>query len=199
MTYCTLVEFTPPHTPLEAELCDIFSDILGVKLGTTHNFFESGGTSMTAISCLLLIKQKCHVSISVSEFYVNPSVVQLAALVQNYTIRYASLCPPSLSRPCIEYFKFIVCIDFFCSTVERYIIKLHTPLRALWGPGFFPALFLFHGAIRSSSPFSYLHECLPKDFPFTVYALTDPDGIFSVSNDALPGNILSLLSSEPLD
>jgi hypothetical protein len=77
------VEFTPPHTPLEAELCEIFSDILGVKLGTTHNFFESGGTSMTAISCLLRIKQKCHVSISVSEFYVNPSVVQLAALVHN--------------------------------------------------------------------------------------------------------------------
>lgn len=77
------VGFTPPQTPLEVDLCEISSQVLKTKLGTSHNFFESGGTSMTAIACLQKILQKCNVVVSVQDFYNNPTVSQLAVLIRN--------------------------------------------------------------------------------------------------------------------
>ncbi|WP_183147904.1 non-ribosomal peptide synthetase [Chryseobacterium nematophagum] len=50
------IEYVPPTNIIEKDICSVFSEILKMdKVGINDNFFEFGGTSMTAIKAIIQI------------------------------------------------------------------------------------------------------------------------------------------------
>jgi hypothetical protein len=55
------VEYMAPTSKLEEEICQVFSELLRVeKVGILDNFFEIGGTSMSAIKAIIRIINLGH-------------------------------------------------------------------------------------------------------------------------------------------
>ena len=66
----------------EQIIIDIWHEILGQpKIVSESNFFALGGQSLQAIQCLFHLREKTAVLLSLSDFFANPTVAQLSALV----------------------------------------------------------------------------------------------------------------------
>lgn len=71
-----------PFTELELLISDIFSDILEVQKITKYdNFFKQGGNSLKAAILLNRIKKETQYSISLSDFFENPTVDGLCNII----------------------------------------------------------------------------------------------------------------------
>jgi len=69
--------------PLQQIISGIWSDILGQDdIEPGDNFFALGGKSLTAIQCLSRLREQVPVVISVSDFFENPTIQDLTAIVQ---------------------------------------------------------------------------------------------------------------------
>ncbi|WP_255882418.1 MULTISPECIES: non-ribosomal peptide synthetase [unclassified Ruminococcus] len=76
-------EYVAPTTPLEEELCNKFSEILNIeKVGTTDNFFEIGGTSLSATKIAMYAITKGY-PIVYKDVFANPTPSQLASFIMN--------------------------------------------------------------------------------------------------------------------
>ncbi len=74
-------EYVAPSTPLEEELCNKFSEILNVdKVGATDNFFEIGGTSLSATKIAMYAITKGY-PIVYKDIFANPTPSQLASFI----------------------------------------------------------------------------------------------------------------------
>jgi amino acid adenylation domain-containing protein len=81
------------NTPVEIEveptvnhqvIAGIFNMILEVKnCNSKSNFIKMGGDSLQVLSCISEIKKKTAISITIGEFYENPTIDSLANLIQN--------------------------------------------------------------------------------------------------------------------
>ena len=70
-------------TSIEQTIAQIWSDLLGVRdIGVDANFFSLGGHSLMAIQCLSLLRQQLRTALSLSDFFENASIRQLAALAR---------------------------------------------------------------------------------------------------------------------
>ena len=70
--------------PIEKIIAGIWSDLLGqAEIDPQDNFFALGGQSLLAIQCLSRLREELPVILSLSDFFENATVVQLAALVRN--------------------------------------------------------------------------------------------------------------------
>ena len=70
-------------TPIEQMIAQIWESLLGVSgIGVDANFFALGGHSLMAIQCLSLLRQQLRTALSLSDFFENASIRQLAALVR---------------------------------------------------------------------------------------------------------------------
>jgi acyl-CoA synthetase (AMP-forming)/AMP-acid ligase II len=70
-------------TPIEQMIAQIWEKLLGVSgVGVDANFFALGGHSLMAIQCLSLMREQLRSALSLSDFFENASIRQLAALVR---------------------------------------------------------------------------------------------------------------------
>ena len=80
--------FSPPSTPTEMTLADIWSELLGLKqaspehsrrIGIHHNFFELGGHSLLATQVVSRIRQRFALELALSTLFEKTTVARLAA------------------------------------------------------------------------------------------------------------------------
>ncbi|MFD1939042.1 amino acid adenylation domain-containing protein [Nonomuraea mangrovi] len=70
--------FTPPRTPHERLVADVFADVLGVRdVGADDDFFALGGHSLLAT----VVTSRLPVRVPVRELFLRPTVAALAALL----------------------------------------------------------------------------------------------------------------------
>ncbi len=73
----------PKKLSLQQMISKIWSEILGQQeLDPRDNFFALGGKSLTAIQCLSRLREQVPVVLSVSDFFENPTIQQLAEIAQ---------------------------------------------------------------------------------------------------------------------
>ncbi|WP_256875204.1 non-ribosomal peptide synthetase [Nostoc sp. C052] len=78
-----LEKFVEPRNQIELELVQIWSKILKIdKLGVQDNFFDLGGHSLLAPYLIIQIKQQFGKDIPLTTFFQNPTIEQLATIVQ---------------------------------------------------------------------------------------------------------------------
>lgn len=74
-----LVEYTPPQTPVETELAEIWSQVLGVeKIGIHDNFFQLGGDSILAAQIVNRMREAWGVELSFLIFFQQPTIANMA-------------------------------------------------------------------------------------------------------------------------
>lgn len=72
-----------PQSPLEKTIAGIWSNELGIEpIGVNNDFFELGGHSLAAARIISAITQMLDKSISIREFYQNPTIAGLSILVE---------------------------------------------------------------------------------------------------------------------
>ncbi|MEV0603329.1 amino acid adenylation domain-containing protein [Streptomyces sp. NPDC050315] len=70
---------TPPRDDHERALADIFGEILArPAMGVHDDFFESGGTSLTAMRLVVTIEKRFGVRVPLTAFVAAPTIAQLA-------------------------------------------------------------------------------------------------------------------------
>jgi len=73
-------EYVAPSTPVEEALCRVFAEALSVeRVGVTDDFFELGGTSLTATK-IAMYAMANDIRIAYKDVFVNPTVRALALL-----------------------------------------------------------------------------------------------------------------------
>ncbi|MBK9290655.1 MAG: amino acid adenylation domain-containing protein [Bacteroidetes bacterium] len=71
------------YTPIQAIVVETYSKILNVsKIFLESNFFRLGGDSLQVLACISELSKQTGVNLSIGEFYQNPSVAQLAELIE---------------------------------------------------------------------------------------------------------------------
>lgn len=76
-------EYVEPRSEIEVTIAEIFASVLGVQnIGIRDNFFELGGNSILAIHLMSGIEQKFQEKIPLAHLFQNPSVEQIANLIQ---------------------------------------------------------------------------------------------------------------------
>jgi len=75
--------FMAPRNDLEANLCKIFSQVLGLEqVGVNDNFFRLGGHSLLAAQVAARIKEACGVELELRTFLESPTVTALAKAIE---------------------------------------------------------------------------------------------------------------------
>ena len=97
-------QFSAPKTPLEAELLELWQEVLGKQgFGVTHNFFDLGGHSLLIAKLLLRIEQRFGRRLSLADVFQSPTVRQLAAILDRRSepVRHPAVVPvqPLGSKP----------------------------------------------------------------------------------------------------
>ena len=72
-----------PRNDLEANLCKIFSQVLGIEqVGANDNFFRLGGHSLLAAQVATRIKEAFGVALELRTFLESPTVAALAKAIE---------------------------------------------------------------------------------------------------------------------
>lgn len=84
-----------PVSTIEAELCNIWQEVLGVNgIGVEDNFLSLGGHSLLATSLIARIQKKWNVDISITDFFTNNCIRKLAQVIDS-----VSSCQMPAIRP----------------------------------------------------------------------------------------------------
>ncbi len=76
--------YTPPQTPLEAELTRLWQEVLAVpQVGREDSFYELGGHSLLAIQLVSRIREQYHIPFPIRELMQSPTLIGVAEAVQN--------------------------------------------------------------------------------------------------------------------
>jgi acyl carrier protein len=71
-----------PRTPVEEQLAEIWSQVLGIpRVGVHDNFFELGGHSLNATQVVSRIHKECHAQVRVRDLFSAPTVAGLTRLL----------------------------------------------------------------------------------------------------------------------
>ncbi|WP_036486324.1 non-ribosomal peptide synthetase [Myxosarcina sp. GI1] len=71
--------YTPPRTPIEAELAEIWQELLNLeRVGINDNFFELGGHSLLITQLLARIRDTFKIEISLQSLFKLPTVANIA-------------------------------------------------------------------------------------------------------------------------
>ncbi|MBA3922272.1 MAG: non-ribosomal peptide synthetase, partial [Nostocaceae cyanobacterium] len=77
-----LKTFTPPETPLELVIAEIWKEVLGTEqVGVNDNFFELGGHSLLAMQVLMEIYEMFGVDLQLSAFFKNSTLTEFALAI----------------------------------------------------------------------------------------------------------------------
>lgn len=77
-------QLVKPSTELEQQIASIWEKVLGLSAppSISQSFFEIGGNSLQASSILLIMNDRLGTNISLREFFIEPTVRALSALVE---------------------------------------------------------------------------------------------------------------------
>ncbi|MDX7988705.1 amino acid adenylation domain-containing protein [Xenorhabdus sp. 12] len=76
--------YVPPRNELEAQLCAIWQDVLGVeKIGIEDNFFRIGGNSLTAIKLTTAMRNQLGVDIPLNILFNHKSIALLSEWLES--------------------------------------------------------------------------------------------------------------------
>ncbi|MEH2230338.1 MAG: non-ribosomal peptide synthase/polyketide synthase [Nostoc sp.] len=79
--------FVSPRTPIEAQLVQIWSEVLGTeRIGINDNFFELGGHSLLATQVISRLRNIFSVELSLQNFLEYPTVANLAQIIEVVSI-----------------------------------------------------------------------------------------------------------------
>ena len=79
------VEYIAPTSELEAELAEIWQDLLGFEqIGIEDNFFKLGGDSLQAIQLSMTIRDKFNINLSVNNIFDEPTIKGLAEKLEAF-------------------------------------------------------------------------------------------------------------------
>lgn len=74
--------FTPPRTPIETTLVEIWSEVLGVdRVGIDDNFFEMGGHSLLVFQVISRVREAFGVDLPLRTLFESPTVEQQALVI----------------------------------------------------------------------------------------------------------------------
>ncbi len=77
------VEYLAPRNPLEAELAELWQEVLGYdRVGVEDNFFRLGGDSLAAIQLSTRLRDRLGVDLPVNELFDEPTLAALAVKVE---------------------------------------------------------------------------------------------------------------------
>ncbi|WP_269632544.1 phosphopantetheine-binding protein, partial [Pelomonas sp. BJYL3] len=80
-------EYVAPRNEIEAQLCEIWQEVLGVaQVGVMDNFFELGGHSLLAVRMVAAIHKRLGFEVSAQVLFAGPTIERLAALAQALTL-----------------------------------------------------------------------------------------------------------------
>ncbi|WP_339372884.1 non-ribosomal peptide synthetase, partial [Paenibacillus elgii] len=75
----TGVEYVPARTPLEAQLAEIWQDVLGLRnFGVKDNFFDLGGHSLKVLQLMQRIHAELEIDIPLRVVFEKPSIEKMA-------------------------------------------------------------------------------------------------------------------------
>jgi tyrocidine synthetase-3 len=75
------VAFVAPQTEIDAELAELWEEILDVRpIGLDDNFFDLGGDSLVAMRLISHVTRRFHVEIPLQFLFRSPTVAAMAAL-----------------------------------------------------------------------------------------------------------------------
>jgi acyl carrier protein len=75
--------FVLPRNPIEAQLTQIWSEVLGLeRIGVKDNFFELGGHSLLATQVLSRINSAFGLDLSVQIMFESPTIAGIAGYIQ---------------------------------------------------------------------------------------------------------------------
>ncbi|MEZ2121681.1 amino acid adenylation domain-containing protein [Corynebacterium sp. CCM 9203] len=69
----------PAVGPLEESLLDAFREVLGIRPGARANFFDLGGTSLSAVRLAQVLRERTGLDLNVSDVFAAPSIRALSA------------------------------------------------------------------------------------------------------------------------
>jgi thioester reductase-like protein len=76
--------YTPPETPEEMKVASIWADLLGAnRVGLHDDFLELGGNSLVAVQMAARVRAEMGISINLRRFFENPTVAQVAKLLDS--------------------------------------------------------------------------------------------------------------------
>lgn len=100
-------EYVAPRNELEKKICDIMTNVLGVKkVGSKDNFFELGGNSISAIRFVSALKKE-HININLGEIVTARNAEEIAAIVTDRNNIYSSV--NSVEKSNMDYRLIKVC------------------------------------------------------------------------------------------
>ena len=92
----TEIDFTPPTTPTQQQLAQIWSQILKLDhIGIHNNFFELGGHSLLATQIISRIRQELAIELPIRTIFESPTINQLAEKIEteNQTVDSRTIQP----------------------------------------------------------------------------------------------------------
>ncbi|WP_134680271.1 type I polyketide synthase [Paracoccus ravus] len=79
-------DFVAPTPGTQAELAEIWSELLGIaKVGAADSFFDLGGHSLIAVRMFSQLRKKFALDLPISTLFEAPTIAELAALIEERT------------------------------------------------------------------------------------------------------------------
>ncbi|MBN3960152.1 non-ribosomal peptide synthetase [Nostoc sp. NMS8] len=93
-----------PRSPIEAQLAQIWSEVLGVeRIGVNDNFFELGGHSLLATQVLSKINSTFGLDLSIQMMFESPTVGGIAAYIEVVNLVTQNLSNKEVSSEVVEF------------------------------------------------------------------------------------------------
>jgi acyl carrier protein len=73
--------YAAPTNPIESVVADIWSEVLGRRVGVDDEFLELGGDSLLAANMLARVNAACQVELPFSALFDTPTVAALAGVI----------------------------------------------------------------------------------------------------------------------
>ena len=76
-------EYISPRTPVEENLSDIWSDVLGVEQISVHDdFFDLGGHSLLATQVISRVRKTYNIELPLRALFETPTIARFAELIE---------------------------------------------------------------------------------------------------------------------
>ncbi len=96
--------FVLPQTPIEAQLAQIWSEVLGLeRIGINDNFFELGGHSLLATQVISRINSAFGLDLSIQIMFESPTVAGIAAYMEVVDVVTQDLSVQEVSKKVVEF------------------------------------------------------------------------------------------------
>ncbi|MEH2405209.1 amino acid adenylation domain-containing protein [Nostoc sp.] len=96
--------FVLPRSPIEAQIAQIWSEVLGVeRIGVKDNFFELGGHSLLATQVLSEINSAFELDLSIQMMFESPTVAGIAAYIEVVDLVTQNLSVKEVSSEVVEF------------------------------------------------------------------------------------------------